>query len=60
MNSDSKFALLPAEKPSGDREPGGATPGLKTWVTPKVITATMSQDTSSNGAAASDLSHGLS
>lgn len=43
--SDDRNQLLGADRDSVTQEPDAARPGLKAWVTPKVITSTISQDT---------------
>lgn len=54
MSDNAKQTLFRAGQDSGAPERDSATPALKTWVTPKVITSTTASDAASGSAAISD------
>lgn len=58
MNDDAKHTLVGVSQDSGISERNSATPVLKTWVTPKVITSSLSEDTGTAGAFHNDGSGG--
>jgi hypothetical protein len=54
MSHNTDRTLFQVDENIGSAAEAVALPSLKTWVTPKVITGTLSDDTSSDAAASAD------
>jgi len=54
MSNNQEHTLFHADQDSADFQRATATPARKTWVTPKVITSMLREDTASTGTAGHD------